>query len=295
MKTKKRNLRKKKIALLALTAVLALGAAGCGGSASPGGDSKQDSPAGEGNRNGGTAGDECQKIVRISSSEAEEGYSSELERLFAEGVGDILCREEMTWFGDPVSPLDYETAMASMEGKGFLIDGDVYDDGSAFPTGVAHYGENGTDVFVIQGIDEESVDYIDLVHTASQAGPAYTMEIREITLGDPMEVVLEKIGITNPDEIMAYIKEKQPLIYTSYDECKKTTDTRLELERADGSRTILGVSLYLTVEIDGVQSTIGVEDRNVAIYIGQYEGDDQECALYLVFDHDYVLRQVRLE
>ena len=149
------KIMKKKFVMIAVVtaAVLVIGTAGCGSSTPSGGrGSKYEENSGPESRHEGAAGEkdgkkedgkeedgemaeesrkeeqekkkpvrsEGQEIVGITSK-AKEGYSSELERLFAEGVGDIVCREELTWFGDPVSALDYESAVAYLERNGFHI------------------------------------------------------------------------------------------------------------------------------------------------------------------------------
>lgn len=314
---------KKKTIITAIAAavVLVIGTTGCGGSASSGGrDSKQEGNSGSGNQYEEPAGgednkkedgdkaeksgqeeqekrkpvrSEGQEIVKITS-EAEEGYSSELERLFAEGIGDLLCREELTWFGDHISTLDYEAAMTSLEKNGFHIEEDVYNAEGDYFSGEAYYKGDGTFADVFQQGEEGGVEYIDLMASDSGTGPVYTTEIRDIAVGDSMETVLDKLGFTNVDEIMAYITEKQKLHYASNEECYETAHTYLTLERADGSQTIISVSIYLTVEMDGSLYRIGREGENGAIYIGHYLESGEDCAVTMVFDTDYSLMVFRL-
>lgn len=320
-------MKKKKTGILiaAAAALLVTGAAGCGSSAlTEGRDSKYEGYSGpesgyagaSGSRDGKeeeaeaagegeTAEQEKKKPVRAEgqeivgiTSKAEEGYSSELERLFAEGVGDILSREELTWFGTHISEINYETAMASLEKNGFHIEKDNYQnfqEEEGYYYSEACYGDNGTQVSISQKADEDRVEFIDLGYDASCTGPAFVSEIRDITVGEPMEAVLEKLGFTNADEIAAYITEKQQLVYSSLEECVETAETYLTLERADGSETIVNVSVYLTAEIDGQQHRIGREGESGAIYIGHYPGRDQDCAVTMVFDTDYKLLVLRLE
>lgn len=106
---------------------------------------------------------------------------------------------------------------------------------------------------------------------------------------------MDKLGFTNAGEIMAYITEKQQMVYSSYDECVEATETYLTLERADGSITIISVSLYLPVEIDGQQYRIGGEGENGSMYIGHYPQRDEDGAVTLVFDTDNILRVLRLQ
>ena len=109
-----------------------------------------------------------------------------------------------------------------------------------------------------------------------------------------METVLDKLGFTNAGEIMAYITEKQQRVYSSAEECVEATETYLTLERADGSRTIISVSLYLQMEIDGKPYRIGREGENGAIYIGHYPQRDEDGAVTLVFDTDNMLLALQL-
>lgn len=323
------NIMKKKSVMIAVAAaaVLVIGTAGCGsGTPSGGRGSKYEKNSGTESRYEGAAGEkdgkeqdgkeqegeiaeegrkdeqekkkpvrsEGQEIVGITS-EAKEGYSSELERLFAEGVGDIVCREELTWFGDYISTLNYETVMASLEKNGFRIEKDFYQEEEGRYYGEACYGDNGTHIDIFQKDEEDRLEYIDLIDSVSDPGPSYTTDIREIAMGDSMETVLEKLGFTNVGEIMAYITEKQQLVYSSYEECYDVSHTYLRLERADGSRTIISVSLYLPVEIDGKQYRIGREGENGAMYIGQYPQENEDGAVTLVFDTDNILRVLRLQ
>lgn len=228
----------------------------------------------------------------ITTPETEQNYRSELDRLIAEGADDMLRMEELTWFGNPAATLDYETAKALLLQNGFYAGQFSEQGGDEYMSLVdVEYGDGGTSASVLQYKSESTVGLVGFQHFDFYDGPVYTTEIRGITMRDPLETVLDKIGFSNADEIAAYIEQEQQAVYADDEEFYAATENNLWMRQENDETVIIHFQWSLEV-LEGGGYRLG--DPELHIDINSMTDGAVGGALWLSFDENNLLEDLSM-
>lgn len=226
-----------------------------------------------------------------ADSGTEQTYRSELDRLVTEGADDLPYWEELTWFGNHISTLDYETAKALLLENGFQAGPSSEQDNDEYLILVdMEYGDGGTNASVLQYKSESRVGMLGLQHFDFYDGPVYTTDIRGITLRDSLGTVLDKLGFSNADEIVTYIGQGHQAVYADYEEFAEATENNLWMFRENDE-----VGIYFQCSMESLEGG-GYRLGNVEIHIDfNFVADDRVGGgLWLGFNENDLLEDVNL-
>ena len=218
----------------------------------------------------------------------EPDYRSELERLMTEGAENMLRMEELIWLGSPVSTLDYETAKALLLANGFIASQFSEQSNEEYSSmSLVEYGDGGTAASILQYKNENTVSLLSFQHPDFYDGPVYTTDVRGITMRDPLDVVLMKLGFSNADDIAAYIENEQQGTYANDEEFYAATENSLWFAQEDGWNISIHFQWSMTILENGDYSL-----GDTVLQIDIYSSGNEHGSIWLSFDENNFLEEM---
>lgn len=221
-----------------------------------------------------------------------------LDEIMAVGADDMLQLEELVLCGKHISGLNTDEIQQLCRENGFTHVSIHYVE-ETIPADWNHltgyYGNfNGTEISTLQYIDSSIVDMISFSHYGHKDGAVFTLDVRDITMRDPLEVVLKKLGFSNADEISDLVKEQQIKHLKDLNEGKQDTFYfSIIADMENGRRTLVGFD-WAPGLVDGDGRYIGVGGLGLNVMCYEAEKDACSGGVDFSFDEEYCLEGVQL-